>query len=178
MTGFPRRRFPCGECPWRRDTEPGQFPACRYDALRATSDQPGLQAPMFGCHKGEPGTSADLACAGWLAVAGAEHLAVRMAVITGRLEPEDLQPGENWPELFGSYAEMAEAQGGQSCREGGFPVTATATICPVCKEDHDMVPDFWKCPDHGHAYVYERSDEWLVHDACPETGCNHGRWTG
>ena len=80
MTDFPRRRFPCGECPWRRDTEPGQFPACRYDALAATSDQSGLTAPMFGCHKGEPGTNADLACAGWLAVAGTEHLAVRMAV--------------------------------------------------------------------------------------------------
>jgi hypothetical protein len=108
---FPRRRYPCAECPWRRDTPPGQFPASRYDALQSTSDQSGLHAPMFGCHKGEPGTNADLACAGWLAVAGTEHLAVRMAVITGRLEPDDLRPGENWPELFGSYAEMAAAQG-------------------------------------------------------------------
>jgi Family of unknown function (DUF6283) len=111
VSEFPRRRFPCGECPWRRDTPAGAFPASRYDELRATSDQSSLSAPLFGCHKGEPGTNADLACAGWLAVAGAEHLAVRVAVLTGRLEPEDLRPGAGWPELFGSYAEMAAVQG-------------------------------------------------------------------
>jgi hypothetical protein len=71
-----------------------------------------MGTPMFGCHKGAPGTDEDLACAGWLAVAGRAHPVVRLAVITGRLEPEDLVPGENWPPLFSSYDEMAEAQGG------------------------------------------------------------------
>jgi len=113
---LPRRKFPCGECPFRRDTTPGQFPASRYEALRATTGSPGHEAPIgapfFGCHKGEPGTNADLACAGWLAVAGIGHLGVRFAVLTGRLEPEHLRPGEGWPELFSSYGEMAAAQGG------------------------------------------------------------------
>lgn len=108
---LPRRRFPCNECPWKRDSPPGQFPASRYEELRATSDQSGIAAPMFGCHRGEPGTNADLACAGWLAVAGVEHLGIRLAVITGRLEPEDLQPGEGWPDLYGSYQELAAANG-------------------------------------------------------------------
>jgi len=111
MAEFPRRRFPCSECPWRRTADPGRFPASRYEEMRCTSDQSGLHAPMFGCHKGEPGTDADLACAGWLAVAGADHLAVRMAVLAGRLEPADLAPGEGWPELYGSYDEMAAANG-------------------------------------------------------------------
>lgn len=105
-----RRRYPCSECPWKRSTPPGQFTAARYAVLRETSDQR-MGAPMFGCHKGEPGTDADLACAGWLAVAGYDNLTVRMAVLTGRLEPEDLLPGDDWPELFSSYAEMAAAQG-------------------------------------------------------------------
>ena len=108
---LPRRRFPCNECPWKRDSPPGQIPASRYEELRATSDQSGIAAPMFGCHRGEPGTNADLACAGWLAVAGVEHLGIRLAVITGRLEPEDLQPGEGWPDLYGSYQELAAANG-------------------------------------------------------------------
>lgn len=107
---FPRRKYPCAECPWRRDTPPGQFPACRYDALHSTSDQSGLFAPMFGCHKGEPGTNADLACAGWLAVAGYEHIGVRLAVARGALPREALRPGDGWPALFDSYDEMAEAQ--------------------------------------------------------------------
>jgi Family of unknown function (DUF6283) len=111
MSEFPRRRYPCAECPFRRDVRPGQFTAARYEALRATSDQSGLHAPMFGCHKGEPGTGADLACAGWLAVCGFDHLGVRLDVITGRLGQDALRPGDGWPELFGSYDEMAAAQG-------------------------------------------------------------------
>jgi hypothetical protein len=111
---LPRRRFPCAECPFRRDTKPGRFPACRYDALRETVGEPGREqppgAPMFACHKSPEGR--EEACAGWLAVCGIEHLGVRMAVLTSRLEPEDLRPGEGWPELFASYEEMAAVQGG------------------------------------------------------------------
>jgi Family of unknown function (DUF6283) len=113
VADFPRRAFPCNECPWRRDAPTGRFSSCRYDALKATAGGPGVEAPinapMFGCHKGEPGTNRDLACAGWLAVAGGEHLGVRLAVVTGRLSAEALTRGENWPELYGSYAEMAAA---------------------------------------------------------------------
>jgi hypothetical protein len=71
---------------------------------------------MFGCHKGEPGTDADLACAGWLAVAGREHIGVRLAVAFGELPAEVLSPGEGWPELFDSYEEMAETQGATDVR--------------------------------------------------------------
>ncbi len=51
------------------------------------------------------------ACAGWLAVVGREHLGVRLAVITGRLPAEALDPGPGWPELFSDYRQMATAQG-------------------------------------------------------------------
>jgi Family of unknown function (DUF6283) len=112
---LPHRNRPCGECPWRRDTPPGKFPACRYEALRETSGQPGaevpLGAPMFACHMTQEGR--EVACAGWLAVCGIEHLGVRMAVLAGRLEPEDLRPGEGWPPLFQSYDEMAATQAGK-----------------------------------------------------------------
>lgn len=111
---MPRRRYPCSECPFRRDTPPGQFPACRYEALRETVGQSGAEqpigAPVFACHKSPEGR--EEACAGWLAVCGIEHLGMRFAVVTGRLEPEDLRPGEGWPELFSSYDEMAAVQGG------------------------------------------------------------------
>ena len=112
---LPRRRYPCAECPFRRDTASGMFPACRYEALRETAGErgaeAGLNAPMSACHKSPEGR--EEACAGWLAVCGIEHLGVRMAVLTGRLEPADLQPGEDWPELFASYAEMAAVQAGE-----------------------------------------------------------------
>lgn len=104
---------PCANCPWRRDSPAHEFPIERYAALRATSGHPGLEAglgaPAFACHKSHPGR--DRACAGWLAVAGIDHLGVRLAVAIGRLQPTVLQPGEDWPELFASFDEMAERNG-------------------------------------------------------------------
>lgn len=112
MATIPHRRYPCTECPWRRDTEPGSFPAERYEALKETTGAPGaeagLNAPLFACHKSVPGR--DEACAGWLAAAGVEHLGVRLAVTTGRLPAACLTPGVGWPDLFDTYAEMAETQ--------------------------------------------------------------------
>lgn len=110
---LPHRRRPCAECPWRRDTPPGQFPADRYAALASTSGAPGaealLDAPMFACHKTAEGQ--EQACAGWLAVVGAYHLGVRLAVATGRLAPETLRPTPGWPPLFESFQQMAATQG-------------------------------------------------------------------
>ena len=117
----PRRRAPCRECPWRLDAEPGQFPAERYEALRDTSGERGreapLGAPMFACHKSPCG--AEMACAGWLAVEGGDHLGVRLAVIAGRLDPAALAPGADWPALHRSYGEMAAVNGARlAAREG------------------------------------------------------------
>ncbi|MCV7208359.1 hypothetical protein H7J75_06775 [Mycolicibacterium canariasense] len=70
---------------------------------------------MFACHKSVEGR--DEACAGWLAAAGAEHLGVRLAVVTGRLPAEYLTPNQGWPELFDSYDEMAEVQAGQEVNQ-------------------------------------------------------------
>ncbi|WNI20340.1 DUF6283 family protein [Actinacidiphila sp. ITFR-21] len=117
VTGMmPHRRRPCAECPWRRDAEPGQFPAHRYEVLRDTSEQaagqePGFFAPLFACHKSPEGR--EEACAGWLAAVGHRHLGVRLAVAQRRLPPHVLTPGEGWPALFDTYAEMAAVQGGE-----------------------------------------------------------------
>ncbi|MEU2106456.1 DUF6283 family protein [Nocardia sp. NPDC019255] len=110
---LPHRRYPCAECPWRVDVAPGQFTAERFDALSCTAGRPGgeagFAAPMFACHKSPEGR--EEACAGWLAVAGVEHLGVRLAVASGRLDPAALSPGEGWPPLHESYDEMAAAKG-------------------------------------------------------------------
>ncbi|WP_433235347.1 DUF6283 family protein [Streptosporangium sp. CA-135522] len=122
-TEMPRRKFPCGECPWQVSAELGKFPAERYEELRATC-QPNAAGvpplpgtPMFGCHVGDPKTGEDLACAGWLAVEGFEHIGVRLALADGRIPASALQPGHNWPELYPSYEAMAEANGAMK-REG------------------------------------------------------------
>ncbi len=106
---LPHIARPCRECPWRKDAQPQKFSAERYEALRATSDQSGLGAPIFACHMTKEGR--DQACAGWLAVAGTEHLGVRYSVILGRLPAEALRPGPGWPDLHDSYDALVAHQG-------------------------------------------------------------------
>ncbi|WP_425301265.1 DUF6283 family protein [Nocardia wallacei] len=69
---LPHRRYPCAECPWRRDTPAGQFSQERYDDLAATTGSPGreawLDAPLLACHKSPEG--GEETCAGWLAAVG------------------------------------------------------------------------------------------------------------
>lgn len=111
-------RRPCAECPWRLDVAPGQFPPERYEALLETRgrredeftgyDAP-IDAPWFACHKAREGE--EFHCAGWLAVEGSSHIGVRLAVVSGRLAPEALAPGADWPELFASYDELLERHG-------------------------------------------------------------------
>lgn len=117
--GMPRRAFPCAECPFRCDNDDNpaaNFAAERWDALRvtvrdpATGHQPGLDDPLFGCHLGEPGTDKDLACAGWLASVGSDHIRVRFAVATGRLPEDALEPGENWPPLHQTWTDVVTAK--------------------------------------------------------------------
>lgn len=115
---FPRRRYPCDECPIRADNADNprsKFSAHRWAELTATvstpdGGSPQLGTPMFGCHKGAPGTDEDLACAGWLAQFGANHAAVRLAVITGRLPAEALSPGVDWPPLHETWDVVVAAQ--------------------------------------------------------------------
>lgn len=119
IDAFPRRKYPCDECPFRcdnTDNPNSQFPAERWAALETTTrdpesgHHPGLNDSMFGCHKGEPGTEADLACAGWLATFGADHVRVRLAVAIGALPAAELQPGENWPQLYATWADVVMHQ--------------------------------------------------------------------
>lgn len=116
---LPRRHFPCDECPMRadnRDNPKAKFPADRWDELSVTvrdpetRHEPPIGEILFGCHKGAPGTNQDLACAGWLAQFGIDHLGVRLAVLHGRLPNDALEPGTNWPPLHQTWEDIVRAQ--------------------------------------------------------------------
>jgi hypothetical protein len=89
----------------------------------------------------------EVACAGWLAVVGREHLAVRFAVAVGRLSPAALEPAPDWPALFSTYTEMAQRQG----RGGGMTIRILVTVSrsfreyprmqSVAKQLHERYPD-------------------------------------
>lgn len=103
-----RIKRPCDECPWRADCEPGRFEAERWTALAASSaDERGMGpefgAPLFACHKTPE--QGERACAGWLAVEGINHPSVRLSVAMGTLPVCSLEPGDDWPDLHGSFVE-------------------------------------------------------------------------
>jgi Family of unknown function (DUF6283) len=129
-TPLPYRSYPCGPCPMRADncdTPEAQFPAHRWESLSdtvrdpVTRQHPMLGDRMFGCHRGEPGTDKDLACAGWLAQFGVDHLAVRLAIATGGLPESVLEPGENWPPLHRTWQEVVAAHTTPEEPETGQP---------------------------------------------------------
>ncbi|MFG1609513.1 DUF6283 family protein [Actinoplanes sp. NPDC049265] len=80
----------------------------------------------FGCHKGEPGTGVDLACAGWLAQFGGDHVGVRLAIAQGRLPDGVLAPGLNWPPLHEDWADVVQAQTSSEL-SSGLVLASTAT---------------------------------------------------
>lgn len=123
---LPRREFPCGPCPIRADNADNpdaKFPAHRWKALSNTVPDPvtGMPPlpgiPLFGCHKGRPGsddscprTEDDLTCAGWLAQFGGDHLTIRLALNERRLDPAALKPGDNWPPLHQTWDDVVRHQ--------------------------------------------------------------------
>lgn len=98
------RRKPCAKCPWRVDAV-GEFPA---EAFRHSANTAyDMAAHEFACH--ESGCDKPATCAGFL-LRGADHnLATRLKVIAGRLDLSAVSDGGL--ALFGSYREMAEANG-------------------------------------------------------------------
>lgn len=136
---FPRREFPCGPCPIRADNADNpaaKFPAARWEALSRTLPDPDTGTPpmpgepMFGCHKGKPGSDEhnpqpedDLCCAGWLVRFGYDHLTVRLALHDGRLTEADLTPGPNWPPLHETWADVVRNQ------------TSDTDTCPVTRTE-------------------------------------------
>ncbi|GAA2679619.1 hypothetical protein GCM10010428_45130 [Actinosynnema pretiosum subsp. pretiosum] len=116
---MPHREFPCGPCPIRADNSnnpKAKFSAERWADLTSTvrdlktGRQPMPGDPLFGCHKGEPGTDNDLACAGWLAQFGADHIGIRLALVQGRLPDSALEAGDNWPPLHRTWDDVVRHQ--------------------------------------------------------------------
>jgi hypothetical protein len=108
-------RKPCPSCPWRRDQDATAIPGFKLDlaedlAGTCASTQGGVSVelgkPMFACHQSRP--DEEIVCAGWLAVEGADHVGARMNVALEEWSPDALRPGEDWPELHGSFAEVIE----------------------------------------------------------------------
>jgi hypothetical protein len=92
-------------CPWRRDAPAGQFPTQVFEHS-APGNRFGGPAGWFGCHSSS--ASRPLLCAGWLLAGADGNDKVLKNIRTGALPRPELPDGL---ELYGSYAEMAIANG-------------------------------------------------------------------
>ena len=99
-----RRRI-CDECPWRKDAPIGAFPASAYRHSAITAYD--MSQNLFSCHM--QGIEKGAVCNGFLNANAEHNLAIRLAIATGRFDFADLP--ESPVELYGSYREMAEANG-------------------------------------------------------------------
>lgn len=92
-------------CPWRRDAPAGQFPPAVFEHSAPGNRTAGPRG-RFGCHSSPPERA--LLCAGWLLAGADGNTEVVGMMDSGVLARPKLPDGV---ELYGSYAEMAIANG-------------------------------------------------------------------
>jgi hypothetical protein len=103
---------PCKTCPWRKDQTAADIPnfdlALAERLSRTSPDERGMgpdwNAPQFACH--QSGIGKEIVCQGWLAMVGHAHPMVRLGVLQGRVDPEALAPGADWPDLHPTYPDV------------------------------------------------------------------------
>jgi hypothetical protein len=101
-------RKPCKTCPWRLDQDATAIPGFSLElaeGLRRTTESE-LGAPQFACHQSTP--DQEVVCAGWLARHGWDSIAVRLGLMNGKYHAEQLEPGEDWPELEPNFDAVIE----------------------------------------------------------------------
>jgi hypothetical protein len=102
--GTDYRTKPCSGCPWRVDAPLNAFPPQVFqDSARTTYD---MATHTFGCHSSS--RSAPQTCAGFLLRGASDNLTVRLAVVSGRIDPDSIGSPV---ELYSDYRAMAIANG-------------------------------------------------------------------
>lgn len=100
------RREVCAECPWRRDSPPGAFPAEAYRHSAKTCVD--MATSTFSCHMS--GAKTPATCAGFLLSKDADH---NMQVRLSSAREGIWMPGavKRTAPTYDSYYEMAVANG-------------------------------------------------------------------
>ncbi len=103
-TSFIMTKTPCSNCPWRRESDPDEWPRERWlNLVERTID--GLQA--MACHKSPEDQPSP--CAGFVAQVGAESIGLRLLAAKGSFLPDDYASGD--PSLYANFGEMLRAKG-------------------------------------------------------------------
>jgi hypothetical protein len=99
---------PCKSCPFRVDQHAPDIPCFSLELaeglVNTLSDKFG--APIMACHQSKDGT--DTPCRGWLVRHGWDSIAIRLRMLRGMTAPDELEIGDNWPELHADYHEVLD----------------------------------------------------------------------
>ncbi|MEV0357160.1 DUF6283 family protein [Nocardia sp. NPDC050697] len=99
---------PCESCPYRVDVPSAVWSFADYEKLRDYDDQHGPRMmQLFQCHQVDADSDQARLCGGWVGCHGADSLGLRMAVLTGSMDPA-VFAYESPVELFASGNEAAD----------------------------------------------------------------------
>ena len=99
---------PCGSCPFRRSAIRGLWVPDHYLRIAYLGSAETLGAPTMGCHKHNKRPAEEVPlCSGWLRSAGRRNIAVRLYILTGKLDPAET---ERAPDVM-SPEEMVRVNG-------------------------------------------------------------------
>ncbi|MET8997158.1 DUF6283 family protein [Amycolatopsis sp. NPDC004169] len=146
---------PCVSCPYRRDVPSGVWHVSEYAKLPRYDTETGTQpGGLFQCHQNDTDDTRRRICAGWAGCHdGDELLALRLAVISGRITPETAQATVNYQSpvpLFDSGAEAA-AHGVRNMSDPD--AEALRTIEKIRRVRADLVED----DKRSHAWTAENT---------------------
>ncbi|WP_063131658.1 DUF6283 family protein [Nocardia fusca] len=103
---------PCTACPYRQDVPGAVWHADEYDKLREYDKHTALQpGRLFQCHVADADSENRRLCAGWCGCHGEELLALRLALLDGRISAATYQQAANYQSptpLFSSGTEAAD----------------------------------------------------------------------
>lgn len=102
---FHYRRFPCQECPWKKSSPKGAFPAEAYRHSARTAYD--MAQTTFACHMA--GVGVPTVCAGFLLRGAMHNMSVRIHVMKKLYDPKLVWDGGY--ELYEDYRAMAVANG-------------------------------------------------------------------
>ena len=108
MTDTAPVRKPCKSCPWRVGSSANDIPnfSMKLAERLVNTTRTEIGAPAMACHQSTE--VQEFVCVGWLAVLGWDSIAVRLGLLQGKYRVEQLEPGEDWPELYPSFDAMLD----------------------------------------------------------------------
>lgn len=103
-------RIPCKTCPWRIEQHADEIPNFKLELAEslANTTVTAIESPIFACHQSKF-DGQEVICVGWLWRYGWDNIQIRLRLMNGKTQPEELEIQDGFDEiLHPSFEEMIE----------------------------------------------------------------------